>query len=125
LLNSKNELAVFFTLNGTLLGKLLVTSNKWFDTYKNFREADSNQAYGGSSLSNGAHSICFCVRQFRGRPCCQTIQIWHWQMPGLGIWIDFRKRIHQENMKKTHIYNLIIFFTFPTLFHLIFCLDIH
>jgi hypothetical protein len=28
LLNSKNELAVFFTLNGTLLGKLLVTSNK-------------------------------------------------------------------------------------------------
>jgi hypothetical protein len=71
LLNSKNELAVFFTVNGILLGKLLLIYiiNDLINNFKNYRKENSNQSYSGSALSNDVHfSCCFCGGQFWGQP---------------------------------------------------------
>jgi hypothetical protein len=59
-----------------------------------FRKTNANQAHGGLPLPNGVHVSHFCGSQFRGQSCRQTVQIWHWQMPRINLWVKFWKNIH-------------------------------
>jgi hypothetical protein len=89
-LDPKNKFAIFFTLNGKLLGEFWMRELGMDLSINYFRQTNSNQTVGSHSLPYCSHVGILYWSQFWRWPG-QTFPIWHQNFTRIGIGMHLRR----------------------------------